>query len=149
MRLFYSPEYVLATAEFDTTRKAAWVAASLLERPVPGVELVAPAPLAAEDVALVHDPAYVDAVMTGVATNGRSPSCSRAGMRATQMGVATRSRCIAPPSRPLRRTHRSLAEATRTAGVIATLGPPAPCATVGGDLARASTFGEKRLIRIA
>lgn len=66
MRVFYGPEYVLAAAEFDTTRKAAWVAASLLERPVPGVELVAPAPLAAEDVALVHDPAYVDAVMTGV-----------------------------------------------------------------------------------
>ena len=66
MRLFYSPDYVLAAAEFDTTRKAAWVADSLLERPVPGVELVAPTPLTAEDVALVHDPAYVEAVMTGV-----------------------------------------------------------------------------------
>lgn len=50
MRLFYGPEYVLAAAEFDTTRKAAWVAESLLERPVHGVELVAPAPLAAEDI---------------------------------------------------------------------------------------------------
>lgn len=66
MRLFYSPEYVIAAAEFDTTRKAAWVTESLLERPVPGVELVAPTPLAAEEVAAVHDPAYVDAVLTGV-----------------------------------------------------------------------------------
>lgn len=66
MRLFYGPDYVLSAAEFDTTRKAAWVAASLVERPIPGVEPVAPAPLTAEDVALVHDPAYIEAVMTGV-----------------------------------------------------------------------------------
>ncbi len=65
MQLYYSPAYVLAAAEFDTTRKAAWVAESVLERPISGVELVAPAPLLAAGVAAIHDPAYIEAVMTG------------------------------------------------------------------------------------
>ncbi len=65
MKVFYSREYVLAEHAFETTRKARWVADSLGERPIAGVEIVAPDPLTEEQVAAVHDPAYVTAVRTG------------------------------------------------------------------------------------
>jgi acetoin utilization deacetylase AcuC-like enzyme len=65
MRLFYSPAYVMTGVEFDTTRKAAWVADSLAERPIEGVELVAPEPLTEDALAAAHDPSYVRAVRTG------------------------------------------------------------------------------------
>jgi transposase len=45
LRVFYSASYVRAAHEFDTTRKAAWVADSLVERPIRGVELREPKPL--------------------------------------------------------------------------------------------------------
>jgi acetoin utilization deacetylase AcuC-like enzyme len=50
---------------FDTTRKAGWVAESLSASPIEGIELAAPGPLTREEVAVVHDPAYVRAVETG------------------------------------------------------------------------------------
>jgi len=53
MKVFYSPDYALSDTDFDTTRKALWVARSLAERSLPGVELVA------------HQPRYVQAVQTG------------------------------------------------------------------------------------
>ena len=65
MRLFFSPQYVLAAHSFDTTRKAAWIAESLRLAPIPGVEVLAPEALTPDQVAAVHDPAYVDAVRTG------------------------------------------------------------------------------------
>ncbi len=63
--VFYSPAYVLAGYEFDTTRKAGWVAASLLSAPIEGVELVEPRPLTAKQVAGVHSAAYIKALRTG------------------------------------------------------------------------------------
>jgi acetoin utilization deacetylase AcuC-like enzyme len=63
--VFYSPAYTLAGHAFDTTRKAAWVADSLRDRPIPGVRLAEPGPLTGEQVAQVHDPKYVEAVRTG------------------------------------------------------------------------------------
>ena len=65
MKLYYSSDYVGAAYSFDTTRKAEWVAASLLSAPIHGVELVAPEPLSFDDIASVHDRAYVEAVKTG------------------------------------------------------------------------------------
>lgn len=65
MDVFYSDAYVLAGYSFETTRKARWVADSLVEQPIPGVMLVEPEPLTAEQVCEVHDPAYVEAVRTG------------------------------------------------------------------------------------
>jgi acetoin utilization deacetylase AcuC-like enzyme len=65
VRVYYSAAYAGAGYAFDTTRKARWVAESLAESPIPGVELVEPAPLTADQVAAVHDPAYVRAVQTG------------------------------------------------------------------------------------
>jgi hypothetical protein len=65
MKLFYSPEYVLAQHSFDTTRKAQWVADSLQDLPIPGVEIATPEPLTEADICAVHNPAYVAAVRTG------------------------------------------------------------------------------------
>lgn len=66
VRVYYSPGYVGSGYAFDTTRKARWVAGSLSEVPVPGIELAAPGPLTREQVAEVHDPDYVRAVETGL-----------------------------------------------------------------------------------
>jgi acetoin utilization deacetylase AcuC-like enzyme len=65
MRFFYSPDYVLAGYSFDTTRKSGWIAESLIQEPIPGVEIEAPVPLTGAEVEAVHDPAYVAAVRTG------------------------------------------------------------------------------------
>ena len=65
MKLFFSPDYVAAAESFDTTRKSGWIAESLEREPVQGVEIVAPEPLTFEQLAMVHDPAYVRAVRTG------------------------------------------------------------------------------------
>jgi acetoin utilization deacetylase AcuC-like enzyme len=65
VRVYYSPKYVAAGHAFETTRKARWIADSLAEAPVPGIELAAPEPLTREQVAEVHAPDYVRAVETG------------------------------------------------------------------------------------
>ncbi len=63
--VFYSPAYVGSHTAFDTTRKAKWVADSLEQRPIAGIELHAPQPVTEEQVARVHDPEYIRAVVTG------------------------------------------------------------------------------------
>ena len=66
MKVFYSADYVGAHYAFETTRKAKWVADSLLADPIANLELVAPAPLSWQQLAQVHDPEYLRAVQTGV-----------------------------------------------------------------------------------
>jgi acetoin utilization deacetylase AcuC-like enzyme len=61
----YSPAYVGAAHAFETTRKSAWVAESLAQRPIPGIELVGNLPLAPALLARAHAPAYIQAVRTG------------------------------------------------------------------------------------
>ncbi|MEJ7757954.1 MAG: hypothetical protein WKF55_00045 [Gemmatimonadaceae bacterium] len=63
--VYHSPAYTLAAHEYSTTRKAGWIADSLRRNPLSGVALVEPEPLAFEQVAEVHDPAYVCAIQTG------------------------------------------------------------------------------------
>jgi acetoin utilization deacetylase AcuC-like enzyme len=65
VRVFYSPQYVRSGYNFDTTRKAKWIANSIIESPIPGIELVAPDPLTREMFADVHSPRYVQAIETG------------------------------------------------------------------------------------
>jgi len=65
MKLFYSPDYVAAAESSDTMRKSGWIAESLVVDPVDGVEIVAPRSVTFDEVAAVHDPAYVTAVQTG------------------------------------------------------------------------------------
>ncbi|MDD5336763.1 MAG: hypothetical protein PHS32_23745 [Rhodoferax sp.] len=66
MKVFYSADYVGAGYAFETTRKAKWVADSLLTDPIAKLELVAPAPLSWQQLAQVHEPEYLRAVQTGV-----------------------------------------------------------------------------------
>ena len=65
MKVFYAPEYVAPGYFHETTRKAGWLATSLLRDPIPGVELIAPTPASQSDLEQIHDPAYVEAVRTG------------------------------------------------------------------------------------
>lgn len=64
--VYYSSLFVRSEYAFDTTRKARWIAESLSGPPIPGIELVEPAPLSREQVVQVHDPDYVHAVETGI-----------------------------------------------------------------------------------
>jgi acetoin utilization deacetylase AcuC-like enzyme len=66
VRVFYSTQYVRSGHNFDTTRKAKWIADSLDESPIPRVELVSPVPLTGEQVLEVHEPHYVQAIESGV-----------------------------------------------------------------------------------
>ncbi|MBC7790112.1 MAG: hypothetical protein H7Z74_09215 [Anaerolineae bacterium] len=63
---FYSPTYTSSGHAFDTTRKAKWLADSLADRPISGVELESPEPLAEARLADIHDIEYVRAVRAGV-----------------------------------------------------------------------------------
>jgi acetoin utilization deacetylase AcuC-like enzyme len=63
--VFYSPAYVGSGYAFETTRKAKWIADSLEESPIRGIELVEPTSLTEEQVARVHSSEYIDAVRTG------------------------------------------------------------------------------------
>lgn len=65
VRVFYSSKYVGSGYAFDTTRKAKWIADSLADSPIPGIELVEPVPLTRGHVAEVHDAEYAQAVETG------------------------------------------------------------------------------------
>ena len=65
MNVFFSPEYVFAEHCFETTRKAGWVAESLVRRPLPGLRIVAPSAIPRESLLAVHSADYVDAVATG------------------------------------------------------------------------------------
>ena len=65
IRVFYSDAYVGAGYSFDTTRKSRWIADSLEQLPIKGIQLVEPRPLTAAQVSSVHDPAYVEAIRTG------------------------------------------------------------------------------------
>lgn len=69
MKLFYSPSYVAAGHDFDTTRKAKWVADSLAETPITGVNLLAPSTHTPEIVESlldgIHSAEYIHAVKTG------------------------------------------------------------------------------------
>lgn len=65
MNIFYSPDYTLAGHGFDTTRKSGWIAASLAIHPIPGIEILAPAPAGEEQLGWVHGEEYIRAVRTG------------------------------------------------------------------------------------
>lgn len=63
MKIFYDDRYVGASHSFDTTRKAESVAEVIKD--MPGVKLCSPQEATQRELALVHDPAYVRAVLTG------------------------------------------------------------------------------------
>lgn len=65
MKLYYSQTYVSSAYEFDTTRKAQYIAEHLQTDPVAGCDIVAPESVTAEQLLDVHEPTYVDSVRTG------------------------------------------------------------------------------------
>jgi acetoin utilization deacetylase AcuC-like enzyme len=65
MRVFYHPDCVSSEYTFETTRKAKWIADSLEQNLLSGIELSEPAPLNEDRLAGIHTPEYVNAVRTG------------------------------------------------------------------------------------
>lgn len=65
LEVFFGPDYVAAETAFDTTRKAGLLAANLRDEPIANVSLQDPAPAKRADLERIHDPDYVDAVLTG------------------------------------------------------------------------------------
>ena len=63
--VFFSEDYVAAAYDFPTTRKSGAIAESVVTHPIAGVALVAPEPAARADLERVHEPAYIDAILTG------------------------------------------------------------------------------------
>ena len=69
MRVFYSPAYIAAADDFDTTRKAGWVAERLSTAPTGDIRLCVPEPLGEVQLCALHDARYVSAVRTGTPRN--------------------------------------------------------------------------------
>ena len=65
MKVFFSPDYVLAAHSFDTTRKAGWIASSLEQEPISHVTVCEPDPISVEQLLEVHGTDYVRAIQTG------------------------------------------------------------------------------------
>jgi acetoin utilization deacetylase AcuC-like enzyme len=63
--VYYDPSYAAAGFAFPTTRKARWIADSLIAKPIPGIVLEQPPPLTEENLLTAHDAEYVRAVRTG------------------------------------------------------------------------------------
>ncbi|HEV3383839.1 MAG TPA: hypothetical protein VG097_03435 [Gemmata sp.] len=67
--VYYDPSYTSAGYAFPTTRKAKWIADSLIAKPIPGIRLEQPLPLTEEALLTVHDNEYIRAVRTGEPRN--------------------------------------------------------------------------------
>lgn len=63
--VYWSPDYAATAVDFDTTRKSGWIAESLDNDPISGIELIAPPLLSESELAEVHDDGYIKAVRTG------------------------------------------------------------------------------------
>lgn len=63
--IFYSADYCGAEYSFETTRKASWIAESLVDRPIRGLKVVEPTPLDLNILASVHEADYIRSVRTG------------------------------------------------------------------------------------
>jgi acetoin utilization deacetylase AcuC-like enzyme len=65
LTVYCSNAYTAAAYSFDTTRKSALIAESLVEQPIAGVEIVAPDLLTEAALTAIHSAEYVHAVKTG------------------------------------------------------------------------------------
>lgn len=62
---FHDTSFNDSSASRETVTKSKWLARSLVDRPIPGIELRVPTPATRADLELAHSPDYVDAVLTG------------------------------------------------------------------------------------
>src|SRR5262245_64610305 len=63
--VYYDPSYAAAGFAFPTTRKARWIADSLIATPIPGITLEQPPPLTEEHLLTAHASEYIQAVRSG------------------------------------------------------------------------------------
>ncbi len=65
MKLFYDSRYACAGHGFDTTRKPQWIAESLAEKPIKGINLLQSSGLSIDLLRSVHEDVYIRAIKTG------------------------------------------------------------------------------------
>lgn len=65
LEIYYDDNYTLLSHSFETTRKAGWIAESLIQKPIPEVLVRRPKPLTRRDLLEVHSADYVDALESG------------------------------------------------------------------------------------
>jgi acetoin utilization deacetylase AcuC-like enzyme len=65
MLLYWSPDYVVAKENFDTTRKSQWIVESLQVDAVDGLEITAPPLISSAEISQTHSSEYVEAVRWG------------------------------------------------------------------------------------
>ena len=73
MSVFFNDDYVAPEHDFDTTRKAGWIAGALHAGRLPKVELVDPAghlPLAEQAIESIHTAEYVEARLLSTRPSG-------------------------------------------------------------------------------
>jgi acetoin utilization deacetylase AcuC-like enzyme len=63
--VYYSPEYAGAAHSFSTTRKAKWIAESLIAEPIYGLKIRKPTLASDCELELAHSRPYIKAVKTG------------------------------------------------------------------------------------
>ncbi|OYW40430.1 MAG: hypothetical protein B7Z35_01185 [Hydrogenophilales bacterium 12-61-10] len=95
LSIFYSPSYVGTDYEFDTTRKAKWLADSLIESPIQSITLKEPTPVSHAQLALVHDAKYIRAIQTGTPRNLAESQGFSWDPEVWQMAVATNGGVVA------------------------------------------------------
>ena len=94
-RLFYSDDYTASEYAFDSTRKPAWVAESLMRNPVDGFTIESPVPLTFEQLITVHDPAYVSAIQSGVPLDLAESNCFKWDPGIWKMTTTQSGGCVA------------------------------------------------------
>jgi len=65
MPVFWSEDYIASAEEFDTTRKSGWITESLRVHAIPDIVIVDPGIASENDLAMVHDRRYIEAIKTG------------------------------------------------------------------------------------
>jgi acetoin utilization deacetylase AcuC-like enzyme len=65
INVYYSPDYLCDGYGVDTREKAGDIAASFLDRPIAGIQVVAPEAATSDEVARVHKRRYINALLTG------------------------------------------------------------------------------------
>ena len=63
--LYYDHQYFCEGFGIDTREKARAVVESLESNPIPGVQVMTPSPATYDDLVKVHEPRYVEAILTG------------------------------------------------------------------------------------
>ena len=78
--IFWSDDYVV-DSDVETRTKSGPLAAILKSGEVPGVEILAPAPATREELLVIHEPQYLDHLITGDEKLARSILASTGGVR--------------------------------------------------------------------